>query len=126
MPDAISVAGEKRLTVIEAGRANIEYFQDLWRFRELFYILVWRDILIRYKQTALGLTWTLLKPLLTALVFALVFGKLVQVPSGGMPHAPFIFVALVPWLFFASAIAESSRRVSWARSTARWAADSEP
>ncbi len=108
MSDAISAAGEKRLTVIEAGRANIEYFQDLWRFRELFYILVWRDILIRYKQTALGLAWTLLKPLLTALVFALVFGKLVQVPSGGMPHAPFIFVALVPWLFFASAIADSS------------------
>lgn len=101
-------AEDKGLTVIEAGRANLEYFQDLWRFRELFYILVWRDILIRYKQTALGLAWTILKPLLTALVFALVFGKLVRVPSGGMPHAPFIYVALVPWLFFATSIAESS------------------
>lgn len=99
---------EKRVTVIEAGRANLEYFQDLWRYRELFYILVWRDLLVRYKQTALGLAWTLLKPLLTALVFALVFGKLVNVPSGGMPHAPFMYVALVPWLFFATSIAESS------------------
>jgi lipopolysaccharide transport system permease protein len=99
---------ELQPTIIEAGRANREYFQDLWRYRELFYILVWRDILVRYKETVLGLAWTLLKPLLTALVFALVFGKLVKVPSGGMPHAPFIYAALVPWLFFASSVAESS------------------
>ena len=105
---AESHTGGKRLTVIEAGRANREYFADLWRYRELFFILVWRDILIRYKQAALGLAWTILRPLLTALVFALVFGKLVKIPSGGMPHAPFIFAALVPWLFFASSIAESS------------------
>ena len=103
---------EKRVTVIEAGRVNLEYFQDLWRFRELFYILVWRDVLVRYKQTAIGLAWTLLRPLLTALVFALVFGKLVKVPSGGMPHAPFIYVALVPWLFFAAAISDSSTSLS--------------
>ena len=103
---------DKPLTVIEAGKANIGYFHDLWKYRELFYLLVWRDILIRYKQTALGLAWTILKPLLTALVFALVFGRLVNVPSGGMPHAPFIYVALVPWLFFASAIAESSTSLS--------------
>lgn len=103
-----SRADGRRVTVIEAGRANREYFTDLWRFKELFFILVWRDILIRYKQAALGLAWTILKPLLTALVFALVFGKLVKIPSGGMPHAPFIYAALVPWLFFASSIAESS------------------
>src|SRR5688572_1730910 len=101
-----SRADGSRVTVIEAGRANREYFADLWRFRELFFILVWRDILIRYKQAALGLAWTILKPLLTALVFAVVFGKLVKIPSGGMPHAPFIYAALVPWLFFASSIAE--------------------
>ncbi len=108
MADPVIQPGERRLTIIEAGRANLGYFSDLWRFRELCYILVWRDILVKYKQTALGLVWTLLKPLLTALVFAVVFGKLVKVPSGGMPHAPFIYVALVPWLFFASAIADSS------------------
>src|SRR5436190_22268211 len=97
--DRLARFGDRnRLTVIEAGGASVGYFQDLWHFRELFYILVWRDILVRYKQTALGLAWTLLKPLLTALVFALVFGKLMNIPSGGMPHAPFIFVALVPWL----------------------------
>jgi lipopolysaccharide transport system permease protein len=108
MRSAQGAVDSKHITVIEAGRASLGYFRDLWRFRELFYILVWRDILVRYKQAALGLAWTLLKPLLTALVFALVFGRLVNVPSGGMPHAPFIFVALVPWLFFAGAIAESS------------------
>jgi lipopolysaccharide transport system permease protein len=108
MGSAQGTGDGKLVTVIEAGRASLGYFRDLWRFRELFYILVWRDILVRYKQAALGLAWTLLKPLLTALVFALVFGRLVNVPSGGMPHAPFIFVALVPWLFFAGAIAESS------------------
>ena len=96
----------KRVTTIEAGRANQEYFQDIWRFRELFYILIWRDILIRYKQTAIGLAWTLFRPLLSALVFALVFGKMVNVPSGGNPHAPFIYVALVPWLFFAATISD--------------------
>ena len=98
----------KRETTIEAGRANSEYIQDIWRFRELFYILVWRDILVRYKQTAIGLAWTLFRPLLSALVFALVFGKMVNVPSGGNPHAPFIYVALVPWLFFAATISDVS------------------
>lgn len=101
-------AGDVRVTVIEAGNANLENFHDLWRFRELFYILVWRDVLVRYKQTALGLGWTLLKPMLTALIFALVFGKMIKVPSGGVPHAPFIYVALVPWLFFATTISEAS------------------
>jgi lipopolysaccharide transport system permease protein len=101
-------ASDLRVTVIEAGHANREYFHDLWRFRELFYILIWRDVLVRYKQTALGLGWTLLKPLLTALIFALVFGKMINVPSGGMPHAPFIYVALVPWLFFSTTISEAS------------------
>lgn len=101
-------ANDLRVSVIEAGRANRGYFLDLWRFRELFYILVWRDVLVRYKQTALGLGWTLLKPMLTALIFALVFGKMIKVPSGGMPHAPFIYAALVPWLFFSTTIAEAS------------------
>ena len=105
--EGISIAG-LRVTVIEAGHANRRYFDDLWQFRELFYILVWRDILVRYKQTALGLGWTVLKPLLTALIFALVFGKMINIPSGGMPHAPFIYVALVPWLFFSTTILEAS------------------
>jgi lipopolysaccharide transport system permease protein len=96
------------ITIIEAGRANAEYLKDLWRFRELFYILVWRDVLVRYKQTAFGLAWTFLKPLLTAMVFAVVFGKMVKIPSGGMPYAPFILVALLPWLFFSTAVADAS------------------
>lgn len=112
MPSASPVEAGLRLTVIQAGRADRLYFRDLWAYRELFYILVWRDILVRYKQTAIGLAWTLLRPLLTALVFAVVFGKLVKVPSGGMPHAPFIYVALVPWLFFASAVSDASTSLS--------------
>lgn len=99
---------DPRLTIIEAGHANREYVQDVWRYRELFYILVWRDILVRYKQTAIGLSWAIFRPLLAALVFALVFGKMVNIPSGGMPHAPFIYVALVPWLFFATTISDVS------------------
>lgn len=99
---------DRPIIVMEAGQVNGEYLQELWRFRELFYILVWRDVLVRYKQTVFGLAWTILRPLITAGVFALVFGKMVKVPSGGMPHAPFIFVALVPWFFFSSAISDAS------------------
>jgi lipopolysaccharide transport system permease protein len=99
---------DRPITIIEAGRANADYLKDLWRFRELLYILVLRDVLVRYKQTAFGLAWTILKPLLTVVVFALVFGKMVKVPSGGMPYAPFIFVALLPWLFFSTAVADAS------------------
>jgi lipopolysaccharide transport system permease protein len=72
--------------VIEAGRAEKRYWQDLWRYRELFYFLAWRDILVRYKQTVVGIIWALIRPLLTMVVFTVVFGKLAKLPSEGAPY----------------------------------------
>lgn len=89
--------------VIEAGRAERHYWRDLWRYRELFFFLAWRDILVRYKQTVLGLVWALGRPLMTVLVFTLVFSKLAKLPSEGVPYPLLVFAALLPWQFFASA-----------------------
>jgi lipopolysaccharide transport system permease protein len=89
--------------VIEAGRAERHYWRDLWRYRELFFFLAWRDILVRYKQTVIGIVWALGRPLLTMLVFTLVFSKLAKLPSGGVPYPILVFAALLPWQFFSSA-----------------------
>lgn len=93
--------------LIEAGRTERHYWKDLWRYRELFYFLAWRDILVRYKQTAIGVAWALLRPLLTMVVFVFVFGKLAKLPSEGVPYPVLVFAALLPWQFFASAFAEA-------------------
>jgi lipopolysaccharide transport system permease protein len=97
--------------IIEAGKTEGLYFQDLWRYRELFYFLAWRDILVRYKQTAIGVAWSLLRPFLTMVVFAVVFGELAKFPSGGVPYPVFVFAAMLPWQFFANALTESSNSV---------------
>jgi lipopolysaccharide transport system permease protein len=89
--------------VIEAGRAERHYWHDLWRYRELFFFLAWRDILVRYKQTAIGMVWALGRPLITVAVFTLVFGKLAKLPSEGVPYPILVFAALLPWQFFSSA-----------------------
>lgn len=89
--------------VIEAGRAERHYWRDLWRFRELFFFLAWRDILVRYKQTTIGIVWALGRPLITMLVFTLVFSKLAKLPSDGVPYPILVFAALLPWQFFAGA-----------------------
>lgn len=94
--------------VIEAGKTERHYWADLWRYRELFFFLSWRDILVRYKQTVIGILWAVLKPLLTMIVFTVVFGKLAKMPSEGMPYAVFVYVAMLPWQFFSSALAEAS------------------
>jgi lipopolysaccharide transport system permease protein len=83
-------------------------FRELWRFRELFWQLSWRNVLIRYKQTYLGIAWAVLQPLLTMMVFTIVFGKVAKMDSGGAPFAVFNFAALLPWMFFANALTESS------------------
>ncbi|NGZ08118.1 MAG: ABC transporter permease [Nitrospira sp. LK70] len=93
--------------VIEAGKTERHYWKDLWRYRELFYFLAWRDILVRYKQTAIGIAWALIRPLLTTIVFVFVFGKLAKLPSDGVPYAVLVFAALLPWQFFANAFAEA-------------------
>lgn len=89
--------------VIEAGRTERHYWRDLWRYRELFFFLAWRDILVRYKQTVIGIVWALGRPLLTMLVFTLVFSKLAKLPSEGVPYPILVFAALLPWQFFSSA-----------------------
>jgi lipopolysaccharide transport system permease protein len=93
--------------VIEAGRTEPHYWKDLWRYRELFYFLAWRDILVRYKQTAIGIAWALIRPLLTTVVFVFVFGKLAKLPSDGVPYPILVLAALLPWQFFANAFAEA-------------------
>jgi lipopolysaccharide transport system permease protein len=94
--------------VIEAGRTESQYWQDLWRYRELFYFLAWRDILVRYKQTAIGIFWALIRPFLTMVVFTVVFGKLANLPSYGAPYPILVFSAMLPWQFFSNALSECS------------------
>ena len=94
--------------VLEPGRAERHYWRDLWRYRELFYFLAWRDLLVRYKQTAIGVTWALLRPFLTMVVFTVVFGKLAKLPSGNVPYPILVFAGMLPWQFFSNALSESS------------------
>jgi lipopolysaccharide transport system permease protein len=94
--------------VIEAGRTESQYWRDLWRYRELFYFLAWRDILVRYKQTAIGIAWALIRPFLTMVVFTIVFGNLAKLPSEGAPYPILVFAAMLPWQFFANSLSECS------------------
>jgi lipopolysaccharide transport system permease protein len=93
--------------VIEAGRAEKNYWQDLWRYRELFYFLAWRDLLVRYKQTVVGVAWSLIRPLLTMAVLTFVFGRLGRMPDGGVPYPLLVFCGMLPWQFFSNALSES-------------------
>jgi lipopolysaccharide transport system permease protein len=81
---------------------------DLWEYRELIYFLTWRDIKVRYKQTLLGFTWVVLQPVINMVVFTILFGQLLKVPTGGIPYPIFSFVALLPWTYFASSLTRSS------------------
>ena len=93
--------------IIEAGRTEKQYWQDLWKYRELFYFLAWRDILVRYKQTAIGIFWALIRPFLTMVVFTIVFGNLAKLPSSA-PYPILVFAAMLPWQFFSNALTECS------------------
>ncbi len=94
--------------VIEAGHTERHYWRDIWRYRELFYFLAWRDILVRYKQTVIGIAWALIRPLLTMIVFTVVFGRLAKLPSdAGAPYPIMVFAAMLPWQFFATAFSEA-------------------
>src|SRR5262245_64842152 len=95
--------------IIEPGRTERHYWQDLWRDRELFSVLAWRDISVRYKQTVIGAAWALIRPFLTMVVFTLIFGKLAKLPSDGTaPYALMVFAGMLPWSFFATALSEAS------------------
>ncbi|MBV8279033.1 MAG: ABC transporter permease [Verrucomicrobia bacterium] len=95
--------------VIEPGRTEKNYWRDLWRYRELFYILAWRDISVRYKQTAIGVIWAILRPFLAMVIFTVVFGRIAKMPSHGIPYPILVFAAMLPWQFFANALAEASQ-----------------
>jgi lipopolysaccharide transport system permease protein len=94
--------------VIEAGKAERHYWADIWKYRELFFFLSWRDILVRYKQTVIGVLWSLLRPVLTTIVFVFIFSRLARMPSQGVPYPILVFSAMLPWQFFASALTEAS------------------
>jgi lipopolysaccharide transport system permease protein len=96
--------------VIEPGRAERNYWKDLYRFRELFFILSWRDIKVRYKQTVIGAAWGIIRPLLTMLIFSVVFGRVAKMadPAAHYPYTLLVFAGLLPWQFFSTALSESS------------------
>jgi homopolymeric O-antigen transport system permease protein len=92
--------------LIEAGSTERRYWRDTWRYRELLYFLAWRDLLVRYKQTFVGVSWSLIRPLLSMVVLTVVFGKLGKMPSHGMPYPLLVLCGMLPWLFFSTAISE--------------------
>lgn len=95
--------------VFEAGRTERHYWRDLWRYRELLYILAWRDVAVRYKQTAIGVAWALLQPLAQMVVMVVIFSKVAQLPSdGGAPYALMVFAAMLPWQLFATSVSAAS------------------
>lgn len=95
--------------IIEPGRAEKNYWRDLWRYRELFYFLAWRDILVRYKQTVIGIAWAVIRPFLTMVIFTVIFGKVAKMPApSNVPYALLVFAAMLPWQFFSTALSESS------------------
>jgi lipopolysaccharide transport system permease protein len=97
--------------IIESGQPATRYWTDIWRYRELLYFLAWRDILVRYKQTAIGIVWAIARPLFTMAVFSLVFGSLAKLPSGGVPYPILVIAAMLPWQFFSSALSEASSSI---------------
>jgi lipopolysaccharide transport system permease protein len=94
--------------VIEAGHSERQYWKDLWHYRELFWFLAWRDVLVRYKQTVIGVAWSVIRPLLTMIVFTVIFGRLAGFPSEGAPYPILVFAAMLPWQLFSNALTESS------------------
>jgi homopolymeric O-antigen transport system permease protein len=115
-PDEVSALDHPHAAVAPGASVRIEAprrwqrpaLRELWRYRELLYFLAWRDIKVRYKQTALGVTWSIAQPLLVMVVFSLVFGHLAQLPSEGLPYPLFAFAALVPWTFFSNALTSAA------------------
>jgi lipopolysaccharide transport system permease protein len=103
---------KSRTLVLEAGRADRQYWVDLWRYRELFLILAWRDVAVRYKQTVIGIVWAFVRPFMTMVVFTVVFGSLAKLPTeGAAPYAVMVFAGLLPWTLASSVLSEASSSV---------------
>src|SRR5215831_18846169 len=97
------------LLIIEPGRHERNYWRDLWRYRELFRVLAWRDLAVRYKQTVIGVAWAVIRPLLTVLVFTVIFGRIAKLPTdGAAPYPLMVFAGMLPWTFFASGLGEAA------------------
>ncbi len=97
------------VTVIQSTQGQVALkLAELWRFRELLFFLVWRDVKVRYKQTLLGASWAILQPLATMIIFTVIFGRLAKLPSDGVPYPVFALAALVPWTFFANALGQAT------------------
>jgi len=95
--------------IIEPGRSEKNYWRDIWIYRELFYILSWRDIKVRYKQTVVGAAWSIIRPLLTMIIFTVIFGRVAKLPTEGTaPYAIMVYAAMLPWQFFANSLSEAS------------------
>src|SRR5438105_13647764 len=94
--------------IIEAGRTEGQYWRDLFRYRELFYFLAWRDVLVRSKQTVIGVLWAIIRPSLTMVVVVFVFGRIAKLPSDGVPYPVLVFFAVFPWQLFATSLSEGS------------------
>jgi lipopolysaccharide transport system permease protein len=100
---------QSSLIIIEAGRSERHYWLDLWRYRELFAVLAWRDLSVRYKQTVIGVLWAIIRPVLTMIVFTVVFGRIAALPSDGTtPYALMVFAGMLPWTFFSTGLSDAS------------------
>ena len=97
------------LVIIEPGRRERHYWLELWRYRELFTVLAWRDLSVRYKQTVIGVLWALIRPILAVLIFTIIFGRIAKLPSvGTAPYAVMVFAGMLPWNFFSTSLADAS------------------
>lgn len=102
----------ERVLVLEAGRAERHYWRDLWAYRELFAILAWRDLAVRYKQTVIGVAWAIIRPLLTMVIFTIVFGRLAGLPTvGATPYPILVFAGMLPWFLFSSILSDASNSI---------------
>ncbi len=102
----------ERVLVLEAGRAERHYWRDLWAYRELFAILAWRDLAVRYKQTVIGVAWAIIRPLLTMVIFTIVFGRLAGLPTvGSTPYPVLVFAGMLPWFLFSSILSDASNSI---------------
>lgn len=105
----LTSSDDAEVLIIEPSRAWVSLrLKELWQYRELLYFLIWRDVKVRYKQTALGAAWAIIQPLFAMIIFSVFFGRLAKIPSDGIPYPLFSFAALVPWTFFANGLNQSS------------------
>ena len=106
---AVKVGQMDDVVIIEAGKSQRHYWLDLWRYRELFQVLAWRDLSVRYKQTVIGVLWALIRPFLTMVVFTIIFGRIAKLPTeGDAPYALMVFAGILPWTLFSTGLSEAS------------------